>query len=257
MAALSERVRKRLDNYVEATTSPLTAAALALPLLVIYGLGSTLIPEARNGVDLFSGMLLWMFGALGADAQTMWAYYASFYGLLAAGNVGLVVWLRRKRRFEGRVFLPLIIESGIYAILVGTLSSQLTSQVLETIHGVGASIPLAAGREIGPVTGLFVSAGAGLHEEFVFRLVGVGGIARAWLGPEWRRNFGRLALIVVISSVLFSAVHHVVEPFRFAVFTFRTFAGLVFAVLYLLRGFAVAAWTHALYDVWVIVILGV
>jgi hypothetical protein len=37
---------------------------------------------------------------------------------------------------------------------------------------------------------------------------------------------------------------------------FRTVAGVVFASLFLVRGFAVAAWTHALYDVWVIVVLG-
>ena len=94
-------------------------------------------------------------------------------------------------------------------------------------------------------------------EEFVFRLLGIGVVARAWLGPTWRARLPRLLLIVVVSSVLFSAVHHVVEPFNFSVFVFRTFAGLVFSTLYLLRGFAVAAWTHALYDVWVIVILGV
>ena len=59
-------VKKRLSAYVEATTSPVTAAALALPLLVIYGLGTILIPEARNGVDLVSSLLAWTFRVLGA-----------------------------------------------------------------------------------------------------------------------------------------------------------------------------------------------
>lgn len=249
-------LKKRLTAYVEATTSPVTAAALALPLLVIYGLGTILIPEARNGVDLVSSLLAWLFAAMGAGtAAPAAAYYAFFYGSLAAGNIGLIAYLRKQGRFEGHVFLPLIIESAVYAVLVGTISSQLTTKVLGGIPFASMTVPLAAGEHIGPITGLFVSAGAGLHEEFVFRLMGIGAVARVWLGVEWRAHLGKLLGIVIVSSVLFSAVHHVVEPFVFQVFTFRTIAGLVFSALYLLRGFAVAAWTHALYDVWVIVIL--
>jgi membrane protease YdiL (CAAX protease family) len=63
---------------------------------------------------------------------------------------------------------------------------------------------------------------------------------------------------LVVSSVIFSAVHHVgnmAEPFTLGAFVFRFFAGGVFAFLFHLRGFAVAAWTHALYDVWVMVFL--
>ena len=257
-AAKASPLRKRIDAYITATTAPITSAALALPLLCIYGLGTILLPEARNGVDLVSSVLAWLFAQLGAGQRApVAAYYAGFYGLLTVANLGLVAYLRKQGRFEGRVFLPLLVESAIYAIVVGTVSSMLTRQVLETIHAAAVWEPLAATERIGPITGLFVSAGAGLHEEFVFRLVGVGAVARMWLGEHWRAQLGKLLLIVVVSSLLFSAVHHIVEPFSFPVFTFRTFAGLVFAALYLLRGFAVAAWTHALYDVWVIVVLGV
>ena len=31
-------------------------------------------------------------------------------------------------------------------------------------------------------------------------------------------------------------------------FTFRAIAGVAFSVLYVTRGFGIAAWTHALYD---------
>ena len=42
------------------------------------------------------------------------------------------------------------------------------------------------------------------------------------------------------------------EPFRFMPFVYRTFAGVFFALVYQVRGFAVAAWTHTLYDVYVL-----
>lgn len=249
--ASKERRGGRLAAYVEATRSPLTAAALTLPLLCFYGLGSIFLADARNGVDIVSVGLSWLFASLNSEG---WRPYALFYGVLILLNLGLIVWLKRRDRFDGRYFVPLIAECAVYAIATGTLSSYLTRNVLDAMHLT--VLPLATGTGIGAVTGLFVSAGAGLHEELVFRLIGIGGVARLWLGADWRRRTGRLLVVTLISALVFSAVHHIVEPFRFSAFLFRTFAGLVFAALFLGRGFAVAAWTHALYDVWVIVVLG-
>ena len=46
------------------------------------------------------------------------------------------------------------------------------------------------------------------------------------------------------------------EPYgdRFDIYSvvFRTIAGLFFSALYLLRGFGITAWTHALYDVFLL-----
>lgn len=241
----------RVANYLRSTRSPMTAAALTLPLLCFYGLGSILLEDTRNGVDVISTALAWSFAALGARG---WQPYALFYGALVLGNLGLLIYLKRTSRFDVRTFLPLVLECSVYAVATGTLSSYLTRNVLDVMHLSVA--PLAAGSGHGPISGLFVSAGAGLHEELVFRLVGIGGVARLWLGTAWRSQTARLLLLMVLSSLVFSAIHHIVEPFRFQVFVFRTFAGLVFAALYLSRGFAVAAWTHALYDVWILVVLG-
>ena len=52
--------------------------------------------------------------------------------------------------------------------------------------------------------------------------------------------------------ILFSAFHYVGplgEPMRLESFVFRSLAGLAFSALYLTRGFGITAWTHALYDV--------
>jgi len=56
----------------------------------------------------------------------------------------------------------------------------------------------------------------------------------------------------VASSLLFSAAHYVGplgERFELYSFTFRTLAGMFFAVLFIVRGFGIAAGTHAVYDV--------
>jgi hypothetical protein len=56
----------------------------------------------------------------------------------------------------------------------------------------------------------------------------------------------------VLGALVFSAFHYVGpvgDPFRIGSFTFRAIAGLLFSGLYLLRGFGVTTWSHALYDV--------
>ena len=97
-----------------------------------------------------------------------------------------------------------------------------------------------------------ISAGAGLHEELIFRVLGMGGIGFLLYGITGRRRAWLAALI--LSSLIFSLAHHVGpagEAFTYAAFVYRTLAGVFFALVYQFRGFAVAAWTHALYDVYV------
>jgi hypothetical protein len=56
----------------------------------------------------------------------------------------------------------------------------------------------------------------------------------------------------VLGALVFSAFHYVGpygDPFQVGSFTFRAVAGLLFSGLYIVRGFGVTAWSHALYDV--------
>jgi hypothetical protein len=55
-----------------------------------------------------------------------------------------------------------------------------------------------------------------------------------------------------LGALIFSAFHYIGpfgDRFTLASFTFRAVAGLLFSGLYVLRGFGITAWTHALYDV--------
>ena len=60
------------------------------------------------------------------------------------------------------------------------------------------------------------------------------------------------------AAALFSAAHHVVgaEPWHIGAFVYRFLCGLIFATLFQVRGFAVAVYTHALYDVFVLTMHG-
>jgi hypothetical protein len=61
----------------------------------------------------------------------------------------------------------------------------------------------------------------------------------------------------VVGALVFSLFHYVGsygDAFTLGSFTFRAVAGLLFSGLYLLRGFGIAAWSHALYDVFLTLI---
>ena len=62
---------------------------------------------------------------------------------------------------------------------------------------------------------------------------------------------------VLVGATVFSLFHYV-GPFgdRFGTysFLFRALMGVFFSALYLTRGFGITAWTHALYDVFVVLL---
>ena len=245
MAAMTQS-RSALGDYFRHSSGGTQSAVLTLPLLLFYGAGITLVPEARNGVDLISSAL----ARLMAQTANPTAVYVGFYGALALADVGLFFWLRRQNRLNPQWLLPLLGECLLYAVVTGALSSMATRSLL------GLATDSAGARHFGLVAGLIVSAGAGLHEELFFRLGGVGLVGLLWLGKDWRKPSLRLVALVCASSVVFSLAHYLGEPFAPTSFVFRTVSGMLFATLFLTRGFAVAAWTHALYDAWVIVVLG-
>jgi membrane protease YdiL (CAAX protease family) len=246
---------KRLGTraYLQQSREPLTAAVAVLPLFVVYQLGILFTGGVRNGVDFVTDLLFAAFGnSLGA--------YLVFNGLVLAAFVAALLWLRRTGEVHPRLLPWMFVESAVYALLVGGVVNGL-------IHATGVvhllqvppQFPLSgAAPTPGLVSKVVMSVGAGLYEEFAFRLVLMGGMFLALhrLGGQPRWLSAAVALFV--SSLVFSAVHHVGnmgEPFTLGAFVFRFFAGAVFAAIFHLRGFAIAAWTHALYDVWVMVFL--
>ena len=70
-------------------------------------------------------------------------------------------------------------------------------------------------------------------------------------------------LSVLISAAFFSAHHHIffvdgilnqTMPFNWTEFIFRAAAGIYFAGLFAVRGFGIAAGTHAFYDTMAVLI---
>jgi hypothetical protein len=223
----------------------LTSLILVFPLFLIYQIGVLFTLPMLNGADFVTTFL---FASLGLTLKGYLLFLAAVVGVFAIA----LAMLKRKQQFNGRVFLPVVLESTIYALTMGSLIVLLMTKVLRFPPNLAVGLP-----EQGLLARLVMSLGAGVYEETVFRLGLLGGSIAAF---EKLLGMSRWAAVVgafVFSSAVFSFVHYLPptgDVFTFGSFTFRLLAGIVFGVLFKLRGFAVAVYTHAFYDIFVLVI---
>jgi len=231
-------------------SDPLTSLLLVFPLFVVYQIGVLSMPSTYNGADLITSQLLRL---LHGNSGT---YLLINVGLAIAFFV-LVLVLRKKNTFDPRLFVPVLFESAIYALTMGSL---ICFVMIDFLHiDPKLFIGCATGpSQASPAAKLVLSLGAGVHEELVFRLIMVGGGVWLFERALGMRRWIAVVLAFAISSVLFSAAHHIIggEPFRVGAFTYRVLCGLVFATIFQTRGFAVAVYTHALYDIYVLLVRG-
>ena len=235
-----------------ARTNLVTSVVLILPLFIFYEIG-VLFTDVMNGADLFTATLLELTGPR--------QFVLIQLSLLIVLLIG-ILYLKHRQKFEFRQCLPVLVESGIYALTMGTVIIFLMVDLL----GIDPRLvwPAAAAGAPQPVANsvfdrVVLSAGAGVHEEFLFRFLIMGGLLLA--GERWfgLRRWSALAVAIVVSSILFSLAHHLGplgEPLRVGVFVYRLIAGAFFAIIYAFRNIAVAVYTHTFYDLYVMLVAG-
>lgn len=241
-----------ISSYWHAARAPRYSLTFAFPLLLLYELlaftlSGSEFSGVRNGADV---LLKTVFVALGGRGGLV------VFGLLL---VGWGAWigvqdLRRSGRVEPWVFALMAAESVVYALGFGLVTSTLTGLLLPRIllSAQPAGPALSSLADSSLATQVMISLGAGIYEELLFRVILVSGLA--WLA---RRVFGWKAtaaglFAVLLGALIFSAFHYIGpygDRLSLGSFAFRTVAGLLFSTLYLVRGFGITAWTHALYDV--------
>ena len=219
-------IRKRYD--------PLNSVLLTIPVFLTYHLGILLI-DLRNGVDLVSTLTF----------QLLQSSLLAYVLVTLGGALGIAVTvfvLRRQGKIEPAQWINVLLESLVWAVLMMFSVGWLTEHLVDW--------------QVGPhpmsfIERLVMAAGAGFHEELVFRVFLFGG--GTWLltkTTSWSAS--RCALLsALVSSVVFSAIHYtgnMGDSFTLVSFTFRTVAGLFLAGIYRFRGFAVSVYTHTFYD---------
>jgi hypothetical protein len=219
-----------------------TSAIVALPLMLFYQVGILASP-GRNGADFVTDALIrWCEHSMETYAGVLGATFA-VYGLT-------MLYTFRHHRWTPRALAPTLVESTIYALSMG-------SAIILVLREFDRAIPqlaMASGEGLFDI--VVIAAGAGVHEELLFRVVGCGMLARVL--SLYIHPFGGWLFAIVSSSLVFSAAHHWGpngELFEWTPFIYRLLAGFIFALIYRIRGAGVAIWTHTLYDVYVLALL--
>lgn len=242
-----------LRDYGQASRAPRYSLLFALPLLVLYEVLALIVPAGpggiavRNGADaILQALFIWVAGPWGSRI---------FMLCLIAVGVWLVAKDMRRNRgaFAPAILGAMLIESLCLALAFGIVVGGLTAAIL------GEPPPpmlIQRVHELDRATILMLSLGAGIFEELLFRVLLVGALAWAARTVLAFRPLAAGIFATVVGALVFSAFHYI-GPFGDTLdvysFVFRTIAGLFFSGLYLLRGFGVTAWTHALYDVLLLV----
>jgi hypothetical protein len=274
------------DSYLERTSRPMYAIAFLLPFILFYEIGTVLInTDVLNRTQVRVVAFVWLQDFLlylGTGDKLAWIAPPLVVMVIL---LGLQVAAHKPWWFCFSDYLPMVVECILLAIPLIVLSLFFNSPVSGPPGGaqlppppvvgsyaaapeqaaiVGERLLLLAQSAGGEMTGrslmadIVTGVGAGIYEELVFRLILICALMVLFQDVIGIDHKNGVILSVLISAALFSAHHHIVyvngrfshgDPFTWIVYVFRTSAGVYFAALFAIRGFGIAAGTHAVYNI--------
>ncbi|MGR3219845.1 MAG: CPBP family intramembrane glutamic endopeptidase [Candidatus Anammoxibacter sp.] len=230
-----------MNDYLARSRKLTNGFIFILPLLVMYEVGIVMYgSQVKNSADVMVKIPFAFFGRNGSLIFNMMVVVIFFIAVFR---------LEKEHKLKFRIYIPMFIESFVYAVFLGPVVGRAVGYVMQrfladpmTSSGAGMQIVL--------------SVGAGVYEEIVFRL-----ILLTVLNLLFAKVFGLnktmgIVLSIIVGSVLFSAIHYVgslSDTFTSSGFIFRFLAGVVLATIFMLRGLGIAVYTHAIYDVMLVI----
>ncbi len=277
------------NSYLERTSRPVYAIVFLLPFIVVYEMGTLLInTNELNQSQVRVVAFVWLkelLEYLGTGSRLAWVAPPFVVVLIL---IGLQVASKKKWYFNKSDFVPMSIECLFLAVPLIVFSLFLSSPRTRGAAAGVVAVPVAAAMQessgyssaldanrpaeasadspvVQPslLANVVTGIGAGIYEELVFRLILICLLMMFFQDLLRLSHTSSIILSVLISAALFSAHHHVIildgqigqtGTFDAMQFTFRTIAGVYFAGLFAIRGFGIAAGTHAFYDIIAIIV---
>jgi hypothetical protein len=280
-ASASQLFNYSENSYLERTSRPVYAIIFLAPLIVLYEVGTILVNTnqlraSETRVVAFV-WLKYLASFVGFEDRSSFAVLPLLVLLVLAG---LQLACGKKWTVDLVDTVPMAGECAILSlplIGLGLLLSRPLSTGNAAVQAVGAVASCAAPPNLAATAGhmhastnpilnsslsgqIITGIGAGIYEEFVFRLVCICLLMILFQNLLGVKHWPAAIASVLVSAALFSAYHHInilplqsgiraVDPFTWPKFIFRTLAGVYFAVLFAARGFGITAGTHAFYDI--------
>jgi hypothetical protein len=229
-----------VESYYHQTRRPLNNLAMLAPLLVIFHLGAAvygmdrvlLAPEYVQGILQFFGAPFAIFLPAAAIASALfgeqllkrekWTIHPSAVAGMAGESV---LWT-----------LPLI--------AIGYITGKI------------ATANLLPGRLDEVAQRILVAIGAGVYEEFIFRMLLIMLILLVLVDVCSFKKDRMTVLAIVMAAALFALCHFRLlgggEDFNWSRFIFLATAGVLWGGLFIYRGLGIAAGAHIMWDIFVL-----
>ena len=248
------------QSYLNASSAPLTCFLFTLPLFIVYHAGLWWLNNFAdlrwaNAVDIAIADAL---GRLGMAGPLL-----SFILVVVAFLLMHAVSGKSWKPPPAYTWFLMVLESLVLALPVFMLS-RLVVKVVDYLP-LGLSIVDGGEEELSWRANLILSCGAGVYEEFFFRVLVMGTMLFVMSRVLHLKGRWMYVFAAVFQALLFAASHHLpggpeeiatrAELREFLpVIAFRALAGIYFAFLYIERGFGIAAGSHACYDLMVVLL---
>jgi membrane protease YdiL (CAAX protease family) len=236
---------KSIKSYFRETNTLLYSYLISLPLLLLYEILIFISqPDASSAVRI--SVDVWI--------KTLFSYFGNnviSITLILVALLGIVILYRERNRLstlKPAWFLGMLAEAFVYAFGLALLLSVVVGALVQIVQPETIS-------SLSAIQKIALSLGAGLYEELFFRVLLVSGLLYLFNYLMKKKGIA-FAAAIVTAALIFSFVHYIGafgDPFTMGSFIFRFLFGLALNAIYIWRGFGMAAWTHAIYDIMVVV----
>ncbi|NUO07873.1 MAG: CPBP family intramembrane metalloprotease [Candidatus Brocadia sp.] len=226
-----------MKSYSHRSKNLANSFLFILPLLVLYEVGIAIEgSNVKNTADVIVKTPLVLFGKNGS---------LIFNSLVIACLFASVFYIERKYRFSPLIFIPMFLESVVYAIFMGYALGFIVYKIL-------FPYVLASPFSMSMWMGIILSVGAGVYEEIVFRFLLLKSLCFTFTTLlQIHKPIGVMTSIIT-GALIFTGMHYVGtlgDSFTSDNFTFRLLAGIFLSAVFMFRGLGIAVYTHAIYDV--------
>ncbi len=226
-------------SYWKLSKSPIYSLVFTLPLIITYEIlvftmNQSDIVGIRNGADALFRQFFAIFDIYGF-------YLVGFVIMLI---LFLIFYFQTSQKkiapFEKQFFLLMFLESMLYAYLLRIVMDKL---LFITLMDIGA----LNRKDI-----FTMCLGAGIYEELVFRIIFLQ--ALIIIGKDIFRLRKPVAIVIgiILASFIFSAFHYIGDfgdKLDILSFLFRFMAGVILSIIFIFRGYGIAVYSHAIYDI--------
>jgi membrane protease YdiL (CAAX protease family) len=214
-----------------------------LPLLILYEFGIAFHgSNIKNVADVIVKTPLILFGK---NSSLIFNLLVIIFLIVS------LFYIERKYQLNILVFIPMFIESMIYALFIGHILGFIVykisfSSVLSIPHSLNLTNLWMQ---------LTLSIGAGVYEEIVFRLILITLFCYIFVVFFKMHKPTSTIISILLAAFIFTMMHYVGtfgDNFTYTNFMFRLLAGIVLSVIFIFRGLGIAVYTHAIYNVFLV-----